>query len=232
LKTKELEEATMMTTDATPLTVLAIAGSLRRDSFNRRLLHAAQVLAPPLLEVQVYDGLGSIPMFNEDIETGVFAGGAVPDLRDRIAAADALLIATPEYNQSMPAVLKNLLDWMSRPGAQDVLAGKPVAVIGATAGRWGTRLAQAALRQVLVAMESRVLPGPALYLAGAAGAFDGDGMPGDPEVARSLRAVLAAIEGMVRLTPLDGHGPYLVHGTGRAPETPDRRDLVAGAVRP
>ncbi len=215
-----------------PLTILAIAGSLRRDSFNRRLLHAAQRLAPPLLEVQTCDGLGSIPMFNEDIEAEAFARGAVPELRDRIAAADALLIATPEYNQSMPAVLKNLLDWMSRPGAHDVLVGKPVAVIGATAGRWGTRLAQAALRQVLVATESRVLPGPALYLAGAAGAFDVDGMPCDPDVAGSLRAVLAAMEDMLRLTLLDGHGPYLADGTRRAAEAPDRRDLVAGAVRP
>lgn len=219
-------------TIAKPLTVLAIAGSLRRDSFNRRLLHAAQLLAPPLLEVQVHDGLGSIPMFNEDGEAGVFASGAVPELRDRIAAADALLLATPEYNQSMPAVLKNLLDWMSRPGAQDVLVGKPVAVIGATAGRWGTRLAQAALRQVLAATESRVLPGPALYLAGASGAFDADGMPRDPDVAGALRGVLAAMEDMLRLTLPDRHGPYLAHGTRRAAEAPDRRDLVAGAVRP
>lgn len=173
--------------------IVALAGSLRRNSLNRRLIEAAAELAPPGLEVRVYADLASIPLFDEDLENETGGGPeAVRQLRREIAASDGLLIATPEYNQSIPGVLKNVLDWLSRAAPDEVLAGKPVAVIGATAGRWGTRLAQAALRQVLYATGSLVLPVPNLYAAGAECLFDAQGRLVDSATREQLAAVLAA----------------------------------------
>ena len=113
-------------------------------------------------------------------------------LRREVAAADGLLIATPEYNQSIPGVLKNPLDWLSREAPGEVLAGKPVAVVGATAGRWGTRLAQSVVRQVLAATGARTLSAPQLYAAGAEALFDDEGRLIDGATRRQLAAVLAA----------------------------------------
>lgn len=175
------------------MNVLAIAGSLRRNSLNRRLLQAAVACAPAGMHVQLYEGLGSLPMFDEDDESTQLAAGPVRALLDQVASASALLIATPEYNQSMPGVLKNAIDWLSRPAPKEVLVGKPVALIGASAGRWGTRLAQAALRQVLFATEASVLTGPALYLANAHSAFDAEGILIDSAALTSLRQVLSAL---------------------------------------
>lgn len=174
--------------------VLAIAGSLRRGSWNRRLLEAAADRAPAGMTVHVYRDLVSIPVFNEDLEQGTGGGpDAVKRLRREVAAADALLIATPEYNQSMPGALKNVIDWLSRAAPDPVLDGKPVAVIGASTGRWGTRLAQHAVRQTLCATESRVMPAPALFLGGADRVFDGDGRLGDPATGDALREVMDSL---------------------------------------
>ncbi|WP_266168485.1 NADPH-dependent FMN reductase [Dyella subtropica] len=181
-----------------PHRILAIAGSLRRDSINRLLLHAAAALAPQDVQVEVYDGLGTIPMFDEDNEEAVAIAGPVHTLARKVAAADALLIATPEYNHSMPGVLKNAIDWLSRGSVGDVLVGKPVAVIGASTGRWGTRLAQAALRQVLFATESVVLNGPAVYLANGGAAFDAQGRL----INSAARASLEQVLGMLRQVPM------------------------------
>jgi chromate reductase len=116
----------------------------------------------------------------------------VQALRARVDAADALLIATPEYNQSMPGALKNAIDWLSRPTPhRSALEGKPVALVGATSGRWGTRLAQAAVRHTLFAADAIVLTGPALYLADAGSAFDASGMLIDARVSSSLDDLLA-----------------------------------------
>lgn len=178
-----------------PKRLLAIPGSLRRGSYNRRLLEAAIECAPPGLSIRIYDGLSRIPLFDEDLEEDAGGGPAeVQRLRALVQAADGLLIATPEYNQSFPGVLKNALDWLSRPAPDEVLAGKPVALIGATAGRWGTRLAQAALRQVLHATESRVLPSPSLFAAEAGRLFDGAGRLVDPGTREQLRTLLSALE--------------------------------------
>jgi len=173
------------------LKILAIAGSLRRDSFNRQLLHAARAMAPSDLHIGIEDGIGALPLFNEDIEQDMLHDSPVSALRARVDEADALLIATPEYNQSMPGVLKNAIDWLSR-GAPDraVLTNKRIAVIGATAGRWGTRLAQAALRQTLFATDSIVLAAPALYLGGAEAVFDAEGKLRDEPTRESLAGVL------------------------------------------
>jgi chromate reductase len=176
------------------LEVLAIAGSLRRASYNRRLLRAAAACAPATMVVRVYDDLASIPPFDEDLEDATSGGpDPVRRLRAQVAAASGLLIATPEYNHSIPGVLKNAIDWLSRPAPAAVLAGKPVAVIGASAGRWGTRLAQATLRQVLYATESLVLPRAVLFIRDAGAIFDAEGRLIDPATRDDLCAVLTAL---------------------------------------
>ncbi|HKZ73226.1 MAG TPA: NADPH-dependent FMN reductase [Steroidobacteraceae bacterium] len=178
------------------MNILAIPGSLRRASFNRLLLEAAAERAPHSMRVAVYDELASMPLFNEDLE---HAGGAplapVARLRDAVAAAQGLLIATPEYNQSLPGVLKNALDWLSRPAPAEVLIGKRVAVIGASSGPWGTRLAQSALRQVLHATEAMLISHPPLYVRHAAQVFDASGRLSDPKVAEALERILASFAG-------------------------------------
>ena len=170
--------------------VLGIAGSLRRGSFNGSLLRAAAERTPKGMTVDVYSEMKSIPLFDEDLE-GESGPDSVARLRHQVLAADGILIATPEYNQSMPGVLKNAIDWLSRP-PDEVLAGKPVAIIGATTGRWGTRLAQAAVRQSLFAAEAIVLPKPSLFVRDAANAFDSEGRLTDQATRDMLEAVLMA----------------------------------------
>ncbi|KZC34383.1 MULTISPECIES: NADPH-dependent FMN reductase [Rhodanobacter] len=184
--------------------VLCLAGSLRRDSWNRRLLQAAVAQAPATLQLDVYDALTAVPLFDEDLEQHDPAGPAgVQALRAAVAAADGLVIATPEYNHSMPGVLKNALDWLSRESpAGDVLAEKPVAVLGASSGPWGTRLAQASLRQVLHTCCALVMPAPTLFVANAASRFDADGALADLATVQSLQDFLLAFERwMARVAP-------------------------------
>jgi chromate reductase len=178
-----------------PIKVLALPGSLRRASWNRLLLQAAAAHAPPGIDVTVYDQLGAIPLFNEELEPGP---DAVRDLRQRVREADGLLIATPEYNQSLPGVLKNVLDWLSRPDPDEVLKDKPVAIMGASSGRWGTRLAQAALRQVLHATEAIVIPQPALYVREADKLFDAEGRVIDASTQHTIEQILRALAAAVR----------------------------------
>jgi chromate reductase len=135
--------------------VLGISGSLRRDSHNTELLRAAATLLPSGVEFELYDGLKDIPPYAEDDESE--APASVTNLRERIAAADAVLFATPEYNHSIPGALKNALDWVSRPHQTNTLRGKPVAVIGASTGMFGAVWAQAELRKVAAALGARVI---------------------------------------------------------------------------
>ena len=135
--------------------VLGISGSLREGSHNRRLLRAAAGLLPPGAELEIFDGLRDVPPFNEDDETSPPA--AVLALKQAIADADVVLIATPEYNHSIPGVLKNALDWVSRPMAQNPMRGKWALVIGASTGMFGAVWAQAETRKVLGALGARVL---------------------------------------------------------------------------
>jgi chromate reductase, NAD(P)H dehydrogenase (quinone) len=135
--------------------VLGISGSLRRDSHNTELLRAAASLLPSGVEFVMYEGLKDIPPFDADDEHDAPAG--VLDLREQIAAADAVLFATPEYNHSIPGHLKNALDWVSRPMATNTLRNKPAAVIGASTGMFGAVWAQAELRKVLSAVGARVI---------------------------------------------------------------------------
>jgi chromate reductase len=137
--------------------VLGISGSLRADSHNSRLLDAAGNLLPGDAELVVWRGLKEVPPYDEDDR---LAGGdppAIADLKQAIGDADVILIATPEYNHSIPGVLKNALDWVSRPLAESPVRGKPVAVIGASTGMFGAVWAQAELRKVMGALGGRVL---------------------------------------------------------------------------
>ena len=131
--------------------VLGISGSLRSGSYNTQLLRAAEELLPAEVEFVVYDGLKDVPPFDEDDDFEP-APAAVTALRRAIGEADAVLIATPEYNSSVPGVLKNALDWVSRPIATNTLRNKPVAVVGASTGAFGAVWAQAELRKVLAAI--------------------------------------------------------------------------------
>lgn len=137
--------------------LLGISGSLRRDSHNSRLLRAAAALLPPEDELVVWDGLKAVPPYDQDDEDAPGVHEGVRALREAIVDADAVLFATPEYNSSVPGVLKNALDWASRPVATSVLRNKPVAVIGASTGMFGAVWSQAELRKVLASIGARVL---------------------------------------------------------------------------
>jgi chromate reductase len=137
--------------------ILGISGSLRRDSHNTALLRAAAELLPPGVELELFDGLREIPPYDADVDTPELQGPAVEALKDAIERADAVLISTPEYNHSIPGVLKNALDWASRPVAETVLRGKPAAVVGASTGLFGAVWAQAEVRKVLGATGAEVV---------------------------------------------------------------------------
>ena len=136
--------------------VLGISGSLRRDSLNSALLRAAAERLPAGVELVEYAGLREIPPYDADLEAGIVPA-AVRELREAIRGADAVLVATPEYNHSIPGVLKNALDWASRPAGQSALSGKPAAAIGASTGMFGAVWAQAETRKVLGALGGRVV---------------------------------------------------------------------------
>jgi chromate reductase, NAD(P)H dehydrogenase (quinone) len=157
--------------------VLGISGSLRRESHNTRLLRAAAELLPPPVEFELFEGLKGVPPYDED-DDGDLAPFGVRRLREAIAAADAVLIATPEYNSSIPGQLKNALDWASRPFPDNVLRNKPVAVIGASTGSYGAVWAQAEARKVLSATGARVVDAE-LPVAGAERAFSGTRLADD-----------------------------------------------------
>ncbi|WIX81880.1 NAD(P)H-dependent oxidoreductase [Amycolatopsis carbonis] len=178
------------------LTILALSGSLRKDSLNTRLLTAVTRLAPPELTFDVFGDLAAIPLFNEDDEHP--APSAVAQLRHRIRAADGVLIATPEYNAAMPGVLKNALDWLSRPVAEGpVLEHKPVAIIGASQGPLGTIRAQLNLRSVLHKMNADALGQPEFVLPHAHQALaDGELPAGSPSPA-ILTAVVDGLVGLI-----------------------------------
>ena len=145
--------------------ILGISGSLRKDSHNTALLRAAAELLPPGVELELFDGLRDVPPYDADEDAPELHAPGVVALKDAIERADAVLISTPEYNHSIPGVLKNALDWASRPVADNVLRGKPAAVVGASTGLFGAVWAQAEVRKVLAAIGAEVvdreLPGHA-----------------------------------------------------------------------
>ncbi len=167
--------------------LLAISGSLRSGSYNSALLEAAAAESPSNVEFVVWRGLADIPAFNEDLGT---VPPAVSALRCEIARSDAVLFATPEYNASVPGVLKNALDWVSRPFATNVLRNKPVAVVGASEGLFGAVWAQADLRKILGVIGARV-DDRELLVGQAREAFTADMRLRDPHVAARLRAIVS-----------------------------------------
>ena len=177
--------------------LLGIAGSLRRGSYNRGLLRAAATVLPEGVVFGVH-ALDDIPLFNADV---LAQGGPDPVLilKDKIRAADALLIATPENNYSIPGVLKNALDWASRPHKDSCLRGKPIGIVGASTGEGATIRAQLALRQVFVLTDSLVMVQPELRVPMAGQKFDAGGDLIDEEVRKRLRAYVEALVAWARL---------------------------------
>ncbi len=175
--------------------VLAVSGSLRRDSWNRKLLLAAAELLPADADVEVFDALKDVPPYDEDDDVED-APAAVARFRAAIAGADALLFATPEYNHSIPGQLKNALDWVSRPLATSPLRNKPVAVFGSSTGAFGAVWAQAELRKVLAAIGARVVEGEAA-VGPVATRFAEDGVLVDDDTREELRAVVDALAASV-----------------------------------
>ena len=176
---------------AETLKVLGMAGSLRKGSFDRLALRAAQQLAPAGMKIDVFE-LDGFPAFNQDEEKS--APQIVTDFKHKIRAADAILIATPEYNYSVPGVLKNAIDWASRPYGDSAWKGKPVAVMGASGGTLGTARAQYHLRQMFVFLDMYALNQPEVMIAAAHEKFDADGNLKDERTKELIRNLLAALE--------------------------------------
>lgn len=180
-----------------PLNVLAFAGSLRRASFNRALLKAAQKLSPPELNITAI-GLGDLPLYDGDLDTDSARPGSVQEFKTAIAEADALLIATPEYNHSVSGVLQNAIDWASRPAFKSPLVGKPAAIMGASMSTIGTARAQQALKLVLASTLVHVMPHMGVAVAAAHQKFDAQGRLTDEATRQFLQMYLAEFSRYIR----------------------------------
>ena len=184
---------------AEEVVLAGIAGSLRRGSFNAALLREAQALAPADVRLGIVD-LAELPLYNRDLEDdGLLA--PVEEFRRALAAADGLVVATPEYNYSIPGVLKNAIDWASRP-PDSPLDGKPMAIMGA-GGRFGTVRAQMHLREIALHNSMRVMIDPEVFVAGAWGAFDDQGRLTDERLRERVRQLMTAFGEFVRYVPGD-----------------------------
>jgi chromate reductase, NAD(P)H dehydrogenase (quinone) len=172
-------------------TIIGLCGSLRRGSFNRMLLRAAAETAPPGTSVEE-ESIREIPLYDGDLEAEQGIPGAVQRLKDRIAGADGLLIVTPEYNYSIPGVLKNAIDWLSRPPADIpvVFGGRPVAIMGATTGPGGTALSQAAWLPVLRRLGMRPWFEGGVLISEAFMVFDPDGSIADAEIRQHVQSFI------------------------------------------
>jgi chromate reductase len=181
--------------DSRGITVLGICGSLRKGSFNMAALRTAIELKPPGMTIEVAD-ISQFPLYNEDVRAQGFPP-PVETFRQQIKAADALLFATPEYNYSMSGVLKNAIDWASRPPDQP-FAGKPAAIIGAGAGMAGTARAQGDLRRACVFLDIHPLNKPEVLIGQAQTKFDANGGLTDEAARGFIRDMLVALESWAR----------------------------------
>lgn len=172
--------------------ILGISGSLRRASYNTMVLHAASRLVPDGVTLDVYGQMGEIPLYNDDVRLESGFPPVVDAFRTAIREADALLVASPEYNFSVPGVLKNAIDWASRAPDQP-FADKPVAILGASPGLLGTARMQYHLRQCFVFLDSRLLNKPELMIGQVASKFDADGNLTDGPTAELIKAQLEAL---------------------------------------
>ncbi len=178
-----------------PIKILGIAGSLRKGSFNRMLLRAAQQVVPPDATLESFE-LDGIPGFNQDEERNPPA--KVVELKAKVRAADAILIVTPEYNYSVPGVLKNAIDWASRPYGESAWSGKPVAIMGASVGATGTARAQYHLRQSFVFLNMHPLNKPEVMIGNAAEKFDANGRLLDDKAKDLIRQLLQELVAWTR----------------------------------
>jgi chromate reductase len=181
--------------------VMGITGSIREGSFNRALLDAAVELAPEGMRIEPWDRLREVPLYDAGLEADELRPEPVEDLKRAIAQADGVLIVTPEYNWSIPGVLKNAIDWASRPGHKSVLSGKPVAITGAANGVVGTARAQIHLREVMFSTLARVMPHPGVLVNLAPQKFQDGRLVDEPTrsfLADYLRAFGTYIEQMAK----------------------------------
>jgi chromate reductase, NAD(P)H dehydrogenase (quinone) len=172
--------------------VFAVAGSLRKDSWNKKLLRAAVELVPPGMMIHQFDGLADIPPYNADIDVDP-RPEPVRALKQMLAACDGLLVVTPEYNYGIPGLLKNAIDWASRPPATSPLLGKVALIMGAATGLVGTARAQQQLRQNFVYTKTAVLPAPEILVAQAPEKFDAEGRLIDETMKQLIAERLAAL---------------------------------------
>ena len=178
-----------------PIRILGIAGSLRRKSYNRAALRAAQQLAPEDAVIDIFE-LDGIPVFSEDDERQPPV--KIVELKKRIREADAILFVTPEYNYSIPGGLKNAIDWASRPYGDNAWNGKPVALMGASLGTLGTARAQYHLRQVFVFLNMLAINQPEVMIANAGQNFDAEGNLTNETTKNHIRQLLANLVGWTR----------------------------------
>lgn len=181
-----------------PLTIATVVGSLRTQSLNRKLFDAVRQVGEPRMAFNELS-ISVLPHFDQDMERR--PPEVVQTFRDGIEAADGLLIISPEYNYSIPGVLKNAIDWASRPSGKSVLSGKPAAIMGAAIGRSGTMRAQLHLRQVLTSINVLVMPKPELYVSFAAEKFNSRGQLSDDEICNRIHELLASFEDWIGLFP-------------------------------
>jgi NAD(P)H-dependent FMN reductase len=179
--------------------LIGISGSLRKCSFNAALLRAAAELAPAGTAVEIAS-IAGIPLYDGDLESAQGIPPPVATLKDQIAAADGLLLVTPEYNNSIPGVFKNAIDWLSRPASDidRVFGNKPVALMGATPGMGGTRLAQSAWLPVLRTLGTRAWAGDQLYVARAGQVFDAEGKLADEKIRKRLSEFMGGFVAFVK----------------------------------
>lgn len=178
--------------------ILVLVGSLRAGSVNRQLAHTATEIAPEGVELTVFDGIAQLPFYNEDIDVAGATPIAAVAFRDAIAESDAILILTPEYNGTMPAVLKNAIDWASRPMGESAIMNKPVAVIGSAYGQFGGVWAQDEARKALGISGARVLEDAKLSIAGSVVRFAELHPRQDTEVVGQLTGILAALNAAIQ----------------------------------
>ncbi|MFE0653666.1 NADPH-dependent FMN reductase [Streptomyces sp. NPDC059534] len=181
-------------------TILAISGSLRADSHNTQLLRAAQKFNPGGLEIEIYEGLRDLPPYDLDLDTPELRPAVVDELRRRVTEADGLLIATPEFNYSVPGVLKNALDWLSTDWTRTEglpLSRKPTAILGAGPGSFGTVRAQLALRQILVCTDNDVVVKPEVHVFRSHERFDADGNLTDEATIELLQGLLTNLRAKI-----------------------------------
>lgn len=173
------------------MNIVAFSGSLRADSLNTRLIHALQALAPQDTQI-TYIPIDGLPLYNSDLEAAF--PEAAQKIKDAVEAADGIIFATPEYNRSVPGVLKNAIDWASRPWGKNSFAGKPVLVMGVSVGRLGTAVAQTHLKEIMLYLDATVIGQPELYFGPGDTLFDATGALTDAHTKELLTQALTVLQ--------------------------------------